>query len=146
MLACWEELQPLADAHWNEVVHEAGHRARLDRAAFQSAEDAGRLLFLTARDDGKLAGYVIILIVQHPHATGLRVAEVNGLYLQPDYRHAWNAHELVGFAHATLRGLGVDLVYQSSKVNHDIGALFLQMGYQASEVLWCKHLHPKRET
>lgn len=145
MRACWDELQPLAEAHWTEVVHEAGHHARLDRDAFEAAEDAERLLFLTARDAGALVGYCAILIVQHPHATGLRVAEVNGLYLQPAYRQAWNAHELVGFAHATLRDRGVDLIYQSSKVNHDIGSLFLRMGYQASEVLWCKHLHPQRE-
>jgi len=146
MLACWEELQPLAEAHWNEIVHEAGHQARLDRDAFQAAESAGRLLFLTARDAGRLVGYVVILLVQHPHATGLRVADVNGLYLIPDYRRAWNAQELVGFAHATLRDAGVDVVYQSSKISHDISALFLSLGYQASDILWCKHLHPKRET
>lgn len=146
MLACWEELQPLATAHWDEVVHEAGHRARLDREAFAAAESKDRLLFLTARDAGRLVGYVAILIVQHPHATGMRVAEVNGLYLQPEHRQGRNAQELVGFAHATLREHGVDLIYQASRVNHDLSPLFLSMGYQASEILWCKHLHPtKRE-
>lgn len=144
MIGCWEELRPLSVAHWDEVIHEAGHRAQLDRTAFAAAEEAGRLLFVTARDDAaRLAGYVAILIIQHPHATGMRVAEVNGLYLAPQHRRGRNAQELIGFAHDSLRERGVDLLYQSSRVQHDLSPLFLSMGYEATEILWCKRLHPK---
>lgn len=136
--AVWDELQPLARAHYAEV---SGWSApfRMDRDLYLATEAAGQHVFITARNDGTLVGYAGFFIGRHNYADVVTASQ-DCLYLTPAHRLGWNAHSLLGFADATLRDRGAVIVTHAVPVAHDFAPVLRNLGYQPAEILWQRHL------
>lgn len=136
----WPEVEPLAETHWFEVINEQGHTPAVDADSFAALDEMGRAMLMVARSGGAVVGYVLALIVPHPHATGLRVAEVNALYLMPELRQGTNAQQMIRRLHQELAAVGVQRVYQAAPISRNCGALFKSMGYEVTDVLWSRRI------
>lgn len=141
--ALWDELAPLAAAHFAEVA-DLPHGLSLDHAGYAAAEKAGAHILFTARDgdeDGdELVGYLSMFLRRHVHAVTLSAYQ-DAIYLKPEHRQGWNAQGLIAFADANLRSNNVGVVYQFVPTAHDFGAVLRQLGYNPTEIVWSRHLH-----
>lgn len=110
--------------------------------AFRRLEDSGCLLVVTARDAGRLVGYVIHVVVPSLHSQTHLIAKDDAHYLAPDYRQAWNAFKLFRLAERELRARGVSAISYHQKVRGDLnkGALFERLGYALQENIYTKFL------
>ncbi len=143
--ACWDELAPLAAVHYGEVSSsELPRQISLDREGYAQAEAHGIHVFVTARDAGRLVGYLSMCLRRHPHANTLGAWQ-DAIYLMPEYRQGFNAQGMISAGDAWLREHGATVVYHFAPTAHDYGPLLRSLGYNPIEIVWCRHLHQTTE-
>lgn len=135
----WDELAPLAAAHFAEVG-ELPKGLSLDKPGYAAAEANGVHVFVTARDGTRLVGYLSMGLRRHPHAAILSAWQ-DAIYLMPTYRQGWNAQGMISAADAWLREHGIATVYHFAPTAHDYGPVLRNLGYNPIEIVWCRHLH-----
>lgn len=134
----------------NDHMREVGSLPKLtvrpqpDWPFYMAEQDAGRLIFLSARDpirDHELVGYQVILLMRHPHYQHILVATGDLHYLMPAYRGEGNGKRLLqeGERIAFERGARMFLLRTKAKrTSH--GPLFESMGYELSDLVYVKDL------
>ena len=139
VLACWDELQALAAEHLDEVGAWPGRSLNLDRDAYARAEQSGRLVFITARDDQTLVGYACFVIGPNHH-TGLIQATQDAVYLRPECRLGQAGSDLISECDRILADLGVVRVFHFVSEHRDFSPVLLRQGYHKHEVVYAKDL------
>lgn len=141
-----DEVQALAQAHWDEV-EAALHGARvyeLDATRYATLERLNMLVAITARrDDGRLAGYAAFAALPCPHRPGVTLAVLDGLYLAPEARRGLAALNLLRHAEGCLAARGVGLIQYSSPASRPCDALYRRLGARHTETVWHKTISPK---
>jgi GNAT superfamily N-acetyltransferase len=138
----WDELSALSAAHFAEVADlPEGKGLCLDRDGYAGAERAGAHVFVVAREAGRMVGYLSMFLRRHVHAHVLSAYQ-DAIYLMPEQRQGWNAQGLIAHADTWLREHGVDIVYQFVPTAHDFGPVLRHLGYNPTEIVWSRHLHP----
>jgi len=139
-----EELLPLFVRHWREVADDQS-RVPLDvdvRKMLQF-ERLGVLAIVAARDEGKLVGYVVILMGPHLHHASTQWAQFDGFWLDPAYRKGAAGFRMLRGAVAAVRKKGAKVVtvpVKQSFENGRVNRLFERMGFVAADVLYKKVL------
>lgn len=144
VVACWDELLPLAAKHYAAVQ---GWDApfRMDCDHYAAMDRAGAYLFATARDEaGRLSGYVGMIFGPH-HFADTIIAIQDCIWLEPQHRQGWNAQALIGAMDAALRDRGASIVLHSIKIDHDWSPILRTLGYRPAEMLWERRLHPHKD-
>lgn len=138
---CWEELQPLLEAHYHEIALYQDIPLAPARDRYEALEKAGATRFYTARtESGQLVGYIGFVVGPHPHYATTRVAHQDVVYLDPAYRGHRDGIGLIAWADEQLRADGVRIVYQHVKVAFDWSPALVALGYQESDRLFCRRL------
>jgi GNAT superfamily N-acetyltransferase len=134
-----DDMRPLWDLHWDEIALDK-EKVPLnpDVATFRTLEEAGLLLIITARDDGRLVGYHVSIVRPHLHYKHSLTAYADMYFLHPDYRGGMAGVKLFKYLEQELRELGVDRIYQGTKMHKDVGRLFERLGYKETERLFVK--------
>jgi hypothetical protein len=141
-LAISEELLPLIRNHWLEVAHHTD-KIPLDPQwkMYFDAERDGRLVTITARNNGKLVGYSIFFLRAHIHYAGCLIASNDVIYLTPELRKGTrlgtqliDESEKLIAAIATLRGMTCRITWHI-KPDHDWSAILKRKGYIVEEVI-----------
>jgi GNAT superfamily N-acetyltransferase len=146
ILDCWDELQPLAGAHFAEAMGWPGKTLCMDRGLYEAATAAGTYLFCTARDESRaLVGYLAFFVGRHNHCDQLTAMQ-DGFYLAPDQRGGWTASELLTFTDDTLHLRGVELVIHGVRTGRDWSSLLRRLGYHQAETLWERRLTQTTES
>lgn len=134
-----EAIEPLLQMHYAEI----GQR-ELDMLpdwdGYLKAEQEGKLFILTARVNGALVGYNVMLLVHHPHYKDARVAQNDVIYVKPDYRRGRVGLGLVKYFEAAMRECGFDKIYYHAKPANDFGKLLERMGYLPVETIHAKYI------
>lgn len=146
----WERLESIfADPAWPELVRQ--HYAELNvsgcpldpdyRRCF-ALEEAGVFRAWTARADTALVGYIAVFIQPHLHYKSTLHAVEDLFLLRPDCRNGMAGYRMFKGLIAALGELGVKRFICHSK-NHwksrggrPIDALFLRLGFLATDTLW----------
>jgi GNAT superfamily N-acetyltransferase len=103
-----------------------------------SAADA--LLLVTARDDGRLVGFVMYLVVPHMHHIGSTIAACDILAVDVDARGRGIARKMMAIAEPMLRERGASYVTHQFRICYDVKPLFPKLGYQLVEQSYMKEL------
>lgn len=144
-----EELKPLLIDHWRELALNQD-KVPLDVRweVYEEACKNNGLLFVTMRDEGKLAGYFVGFVAPGLHYRACLTLQMDVFWIHPDYRgedslekveelmHAEGLFKMVQ-AQAKLRG--VQRIFAGSKLHKDASFLFEQLGYTEVEryhTLW----------
>jgi hypothetical protein len=138
----YPEAKPLMQRHWDEIGLDHGNVVLdMDLERYQQMDDSGLLHILAAREGGALVGYFLAFILPHIHyrTSGL-MAFTDFYYLEPDVRSGPNGIRLFIEAETSLAARGVLKAYISTKVHHDIGALFEALGWQLTDRAFTKRL------
>ena len=133
------DIEPLLAMHYAEI----GQRdldMQADWDGYLKAEAEGKLFILTARVNGTLVGYNVMLLINHPHYKGAKVAQNDVIYVTPDYRRGRVGLGLVKYFEAAMRECGFDKIYYHAKPCNDFGKLLERLGYAAVETIHAKFI------
>lgn len=126
--------------HGAELKHCIKVPIELDVGLYFNLWAAGKLLILTARENGVMVGYLILQIASHIRAKSTLIAQEEALYLVPSARKGWTAVKLLrlGFEVAKIRG--AKFFYASSQQGAEVGALLKYVGMEPSAVVYSMEL------
>lgn len=134
----WLEARELFAKHHEE----AGYGEYLVDVNFEdyaALERAGQLLVITARDGGKLVGYVTVLVRKHPHYA-LLCGFQDAFFLEPSARKGATGTKLLQAALYYLEARGAKRVFFNSRTSKNLTKLFSHLGFVHSEEVWSKEL------
>lgn len=139
---CWDELQPMLEAHWEEVAaFKDDIKLNVDRDAYENREKFGSFVLFTVRDSGKLVGYNAFFLSFHPHYKDHIYAVNDVLFIDPAYRHNGLAVEFVQFCEHELKYVHLaDVVTYHMKVYKPFESLMKFCGYGHLEHLYGRKL------
>lgn len=140
--ALWSDIEPLAMNHGKELGILGDHEKpiTLNKELYQVLQDTGRLLVLTARKDAKLIGYVSIIAVDALHFEGEFFAEIDAIYLDPDYRKGTLGIKLIKEAEKIIKEHGIKYIRFSSTEAKDLSSLLKRFGYTVQETVYLKEI------
>ncbi len=133
-----EEIRPIYIQHWQEMGLD-GNELSLDIEKYRNMDDAGTLLSVTARKDGRLVGYFLNFIMRHPHYD-LLTAAMDVYYLLPEYRVGSNGIRLFEGTEKECRNRGVGFMLATARIDRSAaaGRIFQLMGWKNSRLVYEK--------
>ena len=101
--------------------------------------EKGNLVGYSAREHGKVVGYILYILQVHPHYKDLIVAENDILYVLPEYREGLAGYKLIRFAvdellNTTLNDRPVGLITLSMKAAHPFVAIAERLGFSLMDL------------
>lgn len=137
----WPEIGPLLEQHYDEVAKFKDIPLEPDVDAYNAMEEAGKLRCFTARDCGKLIGYVVFICGSHLHYKSLRTAMQDVLFLSPEARKGTTALRFFDFFEKRLQAEGWHMTLQHQKPAHPaLGVVCQRRGYEVMDIMWAKRL------
>ena len=116
-------------------------RLNPDLITYRKLELMGILYIITARDDGRLVGYVSLIVKEHLHYKDVLMATDDIHFLHPDYRHGRVGIEMLLFAEKQMKTLGVKVMALRAKKASGHDPLYERLlGYEAMDVVYLKRL------
>lgn len=137
------EAWPLIRAHWNEVgSHRDVLRLDPDHERYRALEKVGALHILTARLDGKIIGYMFVLVTRHPRDRGAIAATDDVIYAAPQYRRHHVGAKMLREALRRVEELGVNIVFFREKAWRHGGGYLERYRFHKQEMVYAKVLKP----
>jgi hypothetical protein len=135
----WGAFAPDARGLWLDHHAEASLEFDLpfeiDEELYAALDKAGRLFILTARDEGRLVGYITVTISKHPHYKAMCAFE-DMLFVAKPFRFGkglavgeQTGMKLIEKALTHLRRLKVGRAYFRSPLSRDYSALLRRRGF-----------------
>lgn len=129
-----QELPMIYAAHYKEIAeHQDAVDLDPDFAGYRALDEAGALVMVTARLDGKLAGYYKAVISPNLHYRSTKTAWTDIYYLVPAIRGKGHGRALIRAMKDALRRRGVKRFYAAVKLAHDVGPIFEAEGFSPIE-------------
>lgn len=132
------EAIPLLHAHYDEIATNKESKPLdpdLDR--YHMLEDNGMLRIYTARDDGKLVGYFVSMVMPHLHYSSTIYAMNDILYVDPAYRGTTLAYRMFKGAIKDLKeNSNTTVMMIHMKVKHQFRGLLTKLGFEQTEENW----------
>ena len=136
----------LLPRHFSEVGFNGLSDERLDvwNDFYRYIEKDGRLIIVTATKENNVIGYISAVVSPHPHHKHLKFAMTDTLYLAPEYRKCLNsgrvACRMIKMVEARAKELGASYLQLVANANYSIDSLADHLGYQMSDVVYCKRI------
>lgn len=135
---CFTEAIPLLEAHYEEIATNKEKKILdPDIERYHTLEDCGMLRIFTARDEGKLIGYFVSMVMPHLHYSSCIYAMNDILYVDPEYRGTTLAYRLFKGAIKDLKeNSNTDVMMIHMKVKHPFKGLLTKLGFEQTEENW----------
>ncbi len=138
---CMSESTALLNAHWEEC---AGWKDKIklnvDEARYIAAESNGVGHCFTMREDGRLIGYMVILLAPHIHYKDDKFAYVDVLFMDKERRKGLSAVKFMKWVESEVKRMGAAVMTYHIKTFHDYPAIFERLGFSKVEVNYAKCL------
>jgi len=125
-----KELLPLAYT-WSV---ECGINLDINWESYMLVAEAKMLRAFSARVDGVLVGFSVFFIVSPFRENQELRAQLDALYLAPEYRTAWTGIKFIKFCENCLK-IDVTEIMFSSLVKHDYAPVLKYLGYLPIETI-----------
>ena len=133
---------PLVNAHWRELGLDLDLKIDPDIAKMQQMEALGMWKVVTARNEGKLVGYLLAVFSPHLHyRSSPPMFIVDAYYITPECRKGTGT-KLFRFSEGLAKELGAIKIYLSCKAHKDHSQLFSALGYKLSDFAYIKRIKP----
>jgi hypothetical protein len=135
-----KESRELMYAHWQELGLDLDLELDPDIQKMKAMEDLGMWKVITAREDGRMVGYMLMIFGPHLHyRSSPPMSFIDAYYVSPDCRRGTGA-KLILFMEGIARRLGAIKIYLSCKVHKDHMPLFTALGYRLSDFACTKRI------
>ena len=139
-----DEIDPLIKLHWEEI---ALNKDKIlldpDWDKYFDLCDSDLLKTFTARLDGELIGYFVVMVYPHLHYKNNLFAVNDVIYLKEEFRNTSTGYKLISFAENSLKNAGVDVLVLNTKVHKPFDNLCEKAGYKLTERIYSKYLGDK---
>jgi len=136
-----EELKPMLSEHYKEVaMYQDKIDLDPDYNVYKELQKQGVLHLFTWRDEGKIKGYNIFFVREHPHYKKNKFAHNDIVYVDPEYRHTKETIEFFEFCEQYLFEAGADVVTYHMKVNKTFNALMEHLIMDHAEHIYTKYI------
>jgi len=136
------EIEEIAGFHWQELaLDKLLFQRDLDHERYLKMDELGMVHVVTARDGGKLVGYIVCFVMPHFHykSSGL-TALADMYYLLREYRKGGLGARMFMEMERGLKARGVIRAHMSCKVHEDHTRLFQAMGWTLTDYTFSKLL------
>ncbi len=132
----YEDAKPLFEEDWKETVtYSNAISLNVDLDVYRKLESANRLFMFSARDDGKVVGYLGFIISQS-FQTKTLIAECIGLFIIKEYRGKGLWKPLLEANKAGLSAAGVKRLRIHTSPINDISVLLEKAGMEKEETVY----------
>ena len=136
-----DEIKPLLEDHWEEIaLHKDSIKLNPDYARYEQMFKNNNMRIVTARDDGKLVGYCIMMLYNHIHYKDQYMAMDDIFFIAKDYRKGLTGVKLFIKTEEIMKQYGVTKLSMNVKVHQDVGAIFERLGYKETERMFTKKI------
>jgi GNAT superfamily N-acetyltransferase len=136
-----EELKPLTVRHYEEVaLHKGDVPLDPDWNKYKRLVELGFVMFVGARNNGKLVGYSLFIMADMIHYRTTRLADNDVLYLSPEYRQGMAGVKMIKFCEAELKQQGIKKILWHVKQARDFRKILYRMGYVDEDMILSKIL------
>jgi len=134
-----EDIKPLLETHWEMVALNQGKiKLNPNWEEYARLDAAGILRIFTARHEGKLVGYCVLVISKSLHYQDHIFANNDVTFVLPEYRTGATGYHLMKYAEDHCRDNGVSLMNVNTKVHIPFDSLMLGMGFDLIERIYSK--------
>jgi len=133
------EVTPLAVLEWEESGHPT-EQLNINWDEYFRLEELGYLKFFTARKDGLLIGYFVVIVSAPLTSQHSPIGHYDAVYVHKDYRKSTVGKRLFKFVEDCMREDGIYRVVASSSSINPIGKFLTRMGYNEIEIKYEKAL------
>lgn len=136
------EIEEVAGFHWEELaLDQLLFQRDLDHDRYLKLDELGMMHVVTARDDGRLVGYIVCFVMPHMHykSSGL-VALADMYFLLREYRKGGLGVRMFREMERGLKARNVIRAHMSCKVHEDHTKLFEGMGWTLTDLTFSKLL------
>lgn len=117
--------QPKLNMNWAELIRIEGN---------------GNLCLFTAREDEKLQGFAMYVLIKHLHHANTMWALCDILAVNPDVRGQGIATRMVEYACGKFKRMGVDYIVHGYRTVYGVTPLFPKLGFTCIEHSYMKAL------
>lgn len=137
-----EEAQPLLERNWEEIANYKDFvPLSPNHARFAALAAGGKLVVITARDDGALVGYASFRFDFGDHYSTVIFAQNGIIWVAPEYRGKRVGLKLIKRGEEEMLARGACILQFHSKIQHPaLLRLLTAMGYGVTEVIHAKVL------
>ena len=135
------ELKVILPLHYKELALDQGKVPLSPQYdIYEVRENAGELIYITARENGELIGYFIGFINPGLHYSTCLTCIMDIFYIHPEHRGSSFGFKLFNFVEKELLRRGVDRWFVGSKVHLDASWFFEKLGFQRVEITYSKYI------
>ena len=136
-----EDIKPLLKEHWEEIaLNREKIKLNPDWDTYEDLEHQGKLKVFTARQDGSLVGYFVVIVSHHIHYKDHLFASNDIIYLSPEHRKGFTGVKLIKFAEKHLKNDGVSVMVINSKDHKPFHSLMEFLKFKPVERLYSKYI------
>ena len=136
-----DDIKPLIKSHWDEIaLNQDRIKLNPDWEAYQNFENQNRLRIFTARDEGELVGYFVVIIGVNIHYKDHLFASNDIIYLSPNHRKGFTGIRLIKFAEKCLREDGISVLTINTKVHQPFDKLMDFLKFNKVERVYSKYV------
>lgn len=135
------DVRELIQRHWEDIaLNQDKIKLNPNWEGYAELDRAGMLRFFTARQDGELIGYFLLIVSRSLHYKDHLFANNDILFLHPDHRKGTAGLRLIRFAEQSLRDEGVSLMNVNTKIHAPFDVIMQRMGFNLIERIYSKYL------
>lgn len=136
-----DDIKPLLEDHWEEIaLNKDKIKLNPDWDCYAFLEQQGKLKIFTARDDGELLGYFVVIVGQNPHYKDHLFASNDVIYISPQHRKGFTGIKLIKFAEKCLKEDGVSVLAINTKVHQPFDKLMDFLKFRKIERVYSKYI------
>ncbi|WP_298069393.1 GNAT family N-acetyltransferase [uncultured Mailhella sp.] len=132
--------EALAAAYAEECAVPALPRSRADAGGYRALEAQGVYQLFGAWQDGRLIGFLGVILNSVPHHEGVKFASVESLFVEPERRKGGPGLALVREAERFAAGRGAAALFMSAPRGGRLERLLPRLGFDAANTVFVKAL------
>lgn len=136
-----EEIEPLLDDHWEEIaLNKDTIKLNPDWKKYALLDAHNMLRVFTARDDGKLIGYFVVIVETALHYSDHVFAHNDIIFLAKEYRRGMTGVKLIKYAEKCLAQEGVKQLFINTKRHQPFDPILERLKFNEVEKVYAKVL------
>ena len=134
-----EDIKPLIEKHWELVALNQGKiKLNPNWEEYARLDAAGVLRVFTAREDGELVGYCVLVVSRSMHYKDHVFANNDVTFVLPDNRAGATGYQLLKYAEDHCAKNNISLMNVNTKVHIPFDSLLVGMGFNLIERIYSK--------
>jgi hypothetical protein len=135
------EIEPLLMEHWNEIaLNKDIIKLNPDWREYARLDELNALRIYTARKNGELMGYFVIMVSRSLHYKDHLFANNDIVFLTKPARKGLTGLKLVKFAMESLKAEGVTKLHINTKTHQPFDPIMERLGFEEIETVFSKVL------